>query len=110
MSVKLSKKELGNTGIAHDGYYLGGNVYTYENAIFYLEIRDLENLEKSVKGNDIEKLIDYLKQYDMDNVHIMTTQLFYSAGTYGNNGQLHKVDILDRSTSKKLDTIYVYYC
>ena len=46
----------------------------------------------------------------MDKIHIMTTQLFYSAGTYGNNGQLHKVDILDRSTSKKLDTIYVYYC
>ena len=46
----------------------------------------------------------------MDKVYIMATQLFYSAGIYGNNGQLHKVDILDKSTSKKLDTIYVYYC
>lgn len=110
MSVKLSKKELEETGIAQDAFYLGGNVYSYENAIFYLGIRDLENLEKSVKGNDIGLLINYLKHYEIDKIHIMTTQLFYSAGTYGNNGQLHKVDILDRNTSKILDTIYVYYC
>ena len=42
MSVKLSKKELENTGIAQDAFYLGGNVYSYENAIFYLEKLDLE--------------------------------------------------------------------
>ena len=50
MSVKLSKKELNETGIAQDAFYLGGNVYNYENAIFYLGIGDLENLEKSVKS------------------------------------------------------------
>lgn len=110
MSVKLSKKELEETGIAQDAFYLGGNVYNYENAIFYLGIGDLENLEKSVKGNDIELLINYLKHYEMDKVHIMATQLFYSAGIYGNNGQLHKVNILDKNTNKRLDTIYVYYC
>ena len=110
MSVKLSKKELEETGIAQDAFYLGGNVYSYENAIFYLEKLDLENLEKSVKGNDIGLLINHLKHYEMDKIHIMTTQLFYSAGTYGNNGQLHKVDILDKNTSKRLDIIYVYYC
>lgn len=110
MSVKLSKKELKETGIAQDAFYLGGNVYNYENVIFYLEKLDIEGIKKSVKGHDIELLINHLKHYEMDKIHIMTTQLFYSAGTYGNNGQLHKVDILDRSTSKKLDTIYVYYC
>lgn len=111
MSVKLSKKDLKETGIAHEAFYLGGNVYAYENAIFYLGIRDIEKLQKSsFKGNDIENLIEYLKKYNMEEIHIMTRQLFYSAGEYGNNGQLHKVDILDRKTSEKLDTIYVYYC
>lgn len=117
MSVKLSKKDLGNIGIAQDGYYLGGNVYNYENAIFYLEKLDIEGIKKSIHatGTDIEYLIKRLEKYDLSQVAILTMQVFYSAGEYGNNGQMHKINIYDKNVEKygkynMLDTIYVYYC
>lgn len=110
MSVKLSRKQLKETGEVQDGFYLGGNVYNYENVIFYLQSRDIENMQKQVKGHDMEHLVNYLKHYDMEQVRIFATQMFYSAGSYGNNGQLHRIVMMDKATDKKLDTIYVYYC
>ena len=110
MSVKLTKKQLKETGIIENAFYLGGNVYNYENAIYYLGTRDLENVQKNVKGYDIEPLINYFKNYNMEQINIIATQIFYSASTYGNSGQLHKLTIIDKKTDKKLDTIYVYYC
>jgi hypothetical protein len=37
------------------------------------------------------------------------TQMYYSAGTYGNNGQLHEVRIKDIN-NKLVNIYFVYYC
>ena len=37
------------------------------------------------------------------------TQLFYSTGTYGNNGQLYKMEILDKEWNATGEKFYFYF-
>ena len=120
--IKLSKKELKEFAEYNNGLYFTGNVYSYENIIYYLDVllnkkrnNDIENidyyieqLEKNINVDfkeNLKKLIKKVIDKDFNDYRI--TQDFYSCGYYGNSGQLHKL-VLYKNDSI-VDLIYLYY-
>lgn len=107
-SLKLTKKELKKRAEYEEGYYFTGNVYSYENIINYLSqlawrtergrktenkkrIKEIKTeLLKNVNKNYINSLQDIVNNIESsshDNYSM--NQIYYSAGLYGNSGQLH---------------------
>lgn len=102
--MKTTKKQLKELATDLNAYYLGGNVYNYENCIYYINHKNmLDNLKESTKNNEI---ITTLSNIDFDNA--LDKQLAYSAGVYGNTGQLHEIKLY--KGDNVVDTIYTYYC
>lgn len=124
--IKLSKKELRKEAERIEAYYFTGNVYSYENVVYYLQRlawktekgtktknkKDIQNIKKELLKNinsnyftslqDIVKNIETIKH---DNYSI--NQLYYSAGLYGNSGQLHEIKLYNK---ENITAIYhVYY-
>lgn len=124
--IKLSKKELKKEAERIEAYYFTGNVYNYENVVYYLQRlvwktekgtktknkKDIQNIKKELLKNinsnyftslqDIVKNIETIKHdnYSMD-------QLYYSAGLHGNSGQLHEIKLYNKGN---INAIYhVYY-
>lgn len=124
--IKLSKKELRKEAERIEAYYFTGNVYSYENVVYYLQRlawktekgtktknkKDIQNIKKELLKNinsnyftslqDIVKNIETIKH---DNYSI--NQLYYSAGLYENSGQLHEIKLYNKGN---ITAIYhVYY-
>lgn len=111
-SIKISKKELKRRAELEEGYYFTGNVYSYENVINYLsqlswrteagtktknrkriaEIKKelLENINSNY-FNSLKDVVNKIETINHDNYSM--NQLYYSAGIYGNNGQLHQLKL-----------------
>lgn len=124
--IKLSKKKLKKEAERIEAYYFTGNVYSYENVVYYLqrliwktekgtktknkkrrsEIK--KELEKNINSkyeNNLIKLIDKIENTSHDNYSV--NQLYYSAGLYGNSGQLHEIKLYNKGN---INAIYhVYY-
>lgn len=114
--MELTKKQLKELSISLNAYYMGGNVYDYENIVYYLDWKmDIQSLKKYNKP-DLQKLLQDLDtQYNLDNFingiyKISATQVAYSHGVYGNNGQLHQLKIYNTETNEHIYTYYIYYC
>lgn len=124
--MKISKKELKRIGENNAGYYFTGDVYSYENVVFYIqqliwrtekgtktrnkkrrsEIK--KELEKNINSkykNDLIKLIDKIENISHDNYSV--NQLYYSDGLYGNSGQLHEIKLYNKENI--VDLFYLYY-
>lgn len=115
MSKKITKKLLKEMGENFGGYQYGGNVYDYENAIHYIQnsYYTSEMIKEKFVDNqywnrkDLRELVCKYKDLDC---RMSATQLYYSAGIYGNNGQLHKIKVYDKDYKDILDVFYIYYC
>lgn len=116
--TKSKLKELSNT---LDAYYFGGNVYQYENDIYYLTHYQFNRIDidsNSLRAENIKKCIKWLDDtYGLNNFNELTrtnpyrlhsTQIAYSRGVYGNSGQLHRIDIY--SDNEIIRSFYTYYC
>lgn len=111
-SIKISKKELKRLAELEEGYYFTGNVYSYENIINCLgqlswrteagtktknrkrivEIK--KELLKNINSNyfnSLKDIVNDIEKIKHDSYSI--EQLYYSAGIYGNNGQLHQLKL-----------------
>lgn len=101
-SVKLTKTQLRTMAKNLKGVYCGGNVYNYENDIFYLNTDHVEKANKNIQ--------DYLAslKIDLSKVNFLTYQVAYSVGTHGNSGQLHRVEIWQ--DNKVIYEFFTYYC
>ena len=114
--MELTKKRLKELSISLNAYYMGGNVYDYENIVYYLDYKiDIQSLKKYNKPYLLQLLQDINKQYNLDNFingiyKISATQVAYSHGIYGNNGQLHQLKIYNTKTNEHIFSYYVYYC
>ena len=114
--MELTKKQLKELSISLNAYYMGGNVYDYENIVYYLDWKmDLQSLKKYDKPELSKLLQDIDKQYNLDNFingiyKISATQVAYSHGIYGNNGQLHQLKIYNTKTNEHIFSYYIYYC
>ena len=102
-SVKTSRKQLAQTALNLDATKLANNVYCYENAIHYLCMLQAHN--KLFEDN---KAVEELISRYPNATCVTYSQLFYSCGIYGNNGQLHRVDFYEND--EIIGTEYVYYC
>ena len=123
---KLSKKQLKNYAESKKAYYFTGNVYSYENIIFYLNqlawrtkkgektknikyIKDIKRkLLKNINKKYLASLQDLVKNIEtIKHNSYKTEQEFYSAGVYGNNGQLHTLTLYNNNNF--VDIYYLYY-
>ena len=114
--MELTKKQLKELSISLNAYYMGGNVYDYENIVYYLDYKmDIQSLKKYNKPYLSQLLQDINKQYNLDNFingiyKISATQVAYSHGIYGNNGQLHQLKVYNTTTNEHIFSYYIYYC
>ena len=121
--IKTSKKQLKEIAKSLGAYYCGGNVYNHENISEYLRQGNWMEISKYVntKYNKIGDLLEDLhNSYNLDNFKTYDNskglyridykeQLCYSAGTYGNSGQLRKFDIVNND-DETIYSFYTYYC
>ena len=122
--IKLSKKQLRAEAEYQEGYYFTGNVYSYENVIFYIgqlvwktetgkktenksRIKEIKKeLLKNVNSEYINSAIDIIKNIEsIKHDAYKIEQIAYSAGLYGNSGQLHKITLYYKNNITAL-----YYC
>lgn len=126
MSIKISKKELRRLGEYHEGYYFTGNVYSYENIVNYLtqlswrtengsktknksRIKEIKKeLLKNVNSkyfNSLKDIVEKIENIKHDSYSM--NQLYYSAGLYGNSGQLHTLKLFNKENIVAM--FYLYY-
>lgn len=80
--VRITKKELNKLAVRYDAEKVAENVYTYENYISSMRSQKTNN------GGYVYKEVSYL---------------YYTAGIYGNSGQMHQL------IDYKGEATYVYY-
>lgn len=104
--IELSNKKLNELARQLGAYDIGnGNIYHYENAVYYLC-----NMKK-VDANQYYKcvlndLIDHIRKEYSNNMTLRKEQLAYSCGVYGNNGQIHVFHVYVNGIPK--GNIYTY--
>jgi len=114
--IKLSRNNLKDLAKNLDAFYCGGNVYNHENITYHIQHKDIIKLNDYTNSNNqVYELIEYLANKTStlnDKYYITANQIAYSAGTYGNTGQLVKYDIIFHSNNMtiKTFTFYTYYC
>ena len=109
---RLSHKALKNEGARLGGIELNCNCYTYENAIHFISRLEKIEIGSYLCGDNdeyINSIIEKIKAIYPDSKGCIYTQLYYSAGTYGNNGQLHQFEILDSDYNRTGETFYIYF-
>lgn len=113
--MRLTKTTLKDLSKTLNAYYMGGNVYDYENIVYYLDYKmDIQSLKKYNKDG-LSKLLEKIdKQYNLDNFingiyTISATQIAFSSGVYGNNGQIHQLEVYNTKTNEHIFTYYVCY-
>lgn len=129
--IKISKKNLKELGNNLDGFYCGKDVYNYENIIYLINRLPYSNKEdikgyreeiikeikKLINYNNCDKAVKYSAKYNFisrleelknnDFFEIVTYQMAYSCGVYGNTAQLHKIEI--RTEKNETEIFYTYY-
>ena len=108
--AKLTRKTLQKEANRLGAYRLSSDVYRYENAISNLfRLEEVDEHDSCFDAETFNQFIRMVKAENESAYRADAKQMFYSAGTYGNNGQLHEVRITD--INKKLVNVYfVYYC
>lgn len=112
MSTRISRKNLLAEGQRLDGIKLDGNCYQFENAIHFIScLKDVPAGSYLCGANDdrINNIIAEIKKAYPETKGCSATQLFYSAGTYGSNGQLYKMEILDKEWNATGEKFYIYF-
>ena len=122
--IKTSKKEIRERGERRNGYYFTGNVYSYENCIHYLRSlayeteRDkvgyaeqieetIKRLHENVRKESQEKTSELIREIiTTEHDDINMEQVLYSAGIYGNNGQLHELTLYNNGKIVAMFTLY----
>lgn len=102
--TKMSHKKLMAEGRSLGGLYFCGNIYAYENYIDM--IQRLEEAEYTRNRTYMDILKKIKKEYPTLK-RIWATQVAYSAGVYGNTGQLHRLKLYDENDNL-LDVLYAY--
>ena len=107
---KLTRKTLQKEANRLGAYKLTSDVYKYENAIS--KLYRLEEVDEHDSCFDAETFNQFVRMVKDENAGVyraVSKQMYYSAGTYGNNGQLHEVRITDINNNL-VNVYFVYYC
>ena len=107
---KLTRKTLQKEANRLGAYKLGSNVYNYENAISKLyRLEEVDDRDTRFDADLYNQFIRIVKAESDGAYRADVKQMFYSSGTYGNNGQLHEVRITDIN-NQLVNVYFVYYC
>ena len=108
--AKLTRKALQKEANRLGAYKLGSDVYKYENAIGKLSrLKEVDEHGTCFDADLYNQFIRMVKAENVGAYRAYVTQMYYSAGVYGNNGQLHEVRITDIN-NKLVNVYFVYYC
>ena len=114
-SLRISKKELRRRAEQEEAYYFTGNVYSYESVVHCLEALSWrtekglktknrsrrkeikKELLKNVNSKYFNSLYDIVEKIEtIKHDSYSIKQVYYSAGLYGNTGQLHTLKLYDK--------------
>lgn len=108
--TKLSRKALQKEANRLGAYKLTSNVYKYENAISKLyTLEEVDEHDTCFDADAFNQFVRMVKAESAGAYRAEVAQMYYSAGVYGNNGQLHEVRITDLN-NKLLNVYFVFYC
>lgn len=107
---KLTRKALQKEANRLGAYKLTGNVYKYENAISKLyRLEEVDEHDTCFDADMFNQFVRMVKAESAGAYRAEVSQMYYSAGVYGNSGQLHEVRITDIN-NKLVNVYFVYYC
>ena len=107
---KLTRKTLQKEANRLGAYKLSSDVYKYENAISKLyRLEEVEEHDSCFDADLYNQFVRMVKAESDGAYRADVTQMYYSAGANGNNGQLHEVRITDID-NKLVNVYFVYYC
>lgn len=108
--TKLSRKTLQKEANRLGAYKLTSNVYKYENAISKLyRLEEIDEHDSCFDTETFNQFVRMVKDENAGAYRADSKQMYYSVGTYGNNGQLHEVRITDINNNL-VNVYFVYYC
>lgn len=107
---RLSRKALQEHASDLVAFRLSSNIYKYDNDLSALyELKKVNENDNCYDGKLLNAFIDRVKLENPDSYRVSTKQLWYSAGTYGCSGQMHKLEVLDRDYNV-INTYFTYCC
>ena len=108
--AKLTRETLHKEANRLGAYKLTSNVYKYENAIEKLyTLEEVDEHDTCFEAYAYNQFVRIVKAENIGAYRAEVTQMYYSYGAYGNNGQLHEVRIMDIN-NKLVNVYFVYYC
>lgn len=108
--TKLTRKALQKEANRLGAYKLTGEAYKYENAIIKLyRLEEVDDNDTCFDADAYNQFVRMIKAENAVAYRADVAQMYYSAGIYGNNGQLHEVRITDIN-NKLVNVYFVYYC
>lgn len=108
--AKLTRKTLQKEANRLGAYKLTSDVYKYENAISKLyRLEEVNEQDACFDADLYNQFVRMIKAESVGAYRAYVAQMYYSSGTYGNNGQLHEVRITDIN-NKLVNVYFVYYC
>lgn len=108
--AKLTRKALQKEANRLGAYKLTSDVYKYENAITQLyRLEEVDEHDSCFDADLYNQFVRMVKAENDSAYRADTSQMYYSASTYGKNGQLHVVRIMDIN-NKLVNVYFVYYC
>lgn len=106
---RLSRKALQESANELGAFKLSCNIYKYENDLSAMyELKKVNENDNCYDGELLNAFISRIKLENPNAYRVSAKQLWYSAGTYGCNGKIHKLDVLD-SDYNVINT-YFSYC
>lgn len=107
--TRLTRKTLQKEANRLGAYKLTSNVYKYENAISQLyRLEEVYEDDTCFDADVYNQFVRMVKAENEGAYRADATQMYYSVGDYGNNGQLHEVRITDIN-NKLVNVYFVYY-
>lgn len=104
---KYSHKGLKEFGNYLDGFYINRNIYEYENILHDVQAYFNRSSYKNHQLNeDAIKIAEHIKKMFPTAKYAVAWQIGYSAGVYGNTGQIHRIDMQDENG--KIGEVFIY--
>lgn len=92
-----------------DAIKLDCNIYTFENAKYYIEQLEPFNEESGVCCHKVNEIIEKIKKDFPTAKGCRIDSEYYAAGIYGCIGRLSKVTVLDSEWNSTGNSFYIYF-
>lgn len=91
------------------GIRLNCNIYTFENAEYYISRLEPFNEESGVCLHKVNEIIERIKKSFPSAKGCQVDCKYYAVGIYGCIGRLSKVTVLDSEWNNTKNSFYIYF-